>query len=216
MVILGLTGSIGMGKTTAAEGFRSFGIPVHDADATVHELMASDGAATEDILDVFPEAKKREPDGTLIIDRQVLAEAVFGNDEALKKLEAILHPLVREKEKAFLEKSAAEGAKMVVLDIPLLLETGGDKRCDGVVVVTAPADVQEKRVLKRPGMTPERLRLILARQVPDAEKLRRADFIINTNQDRKKSLREIEKVVSVASKWDGKHWAERETQERNA
>jgi dephospho-CoA kinase len=173
MFILGLTGSIGMGKTTTARLFAEEGVPVQDSDATVHTLY--EGEAVPAIERAFP--------GTAVdgkIDRQKLSAKVVNDAAALKRLEAIVHPLVRQSETRFLEQARARGEKIVVLDIPLLFETGGEKRVDAVVVVTASPEVQRKRVLERPGMTPEKLEALLEKQVPDAQKRRRADFIVDS------------------------------------
>jgi dephospho-CoA kinase len=174
MLVLGLTGSIAMGKSTTAGLFRASGVPVHDADAAVHALYG--GAAVAPVEAAFPGVAA---DGR--IDRERLAARVVGDPAALTRLEAIVHPLVRAAEAASLASAAAAGARRVVLDVPLLLETGGDARVDAVVVVTAPADVQRARALARPGMTEARLAAILARQMPDAEKRRRAHFLIDTS-----------------------------------
>jgi dephospho-CoA kinase len=174
MIILGLTGSIGMGKSTTADFFRALGVPVHDSDAVVHALYA--GRAAPLIEAAFPGTVTH---GT--VDRARLSAAVLGKPEALRRLEAIVHPLVREEETAFLEKARATRQPLVVLDIPLLFESGGEKRVDKVLVVTAPPEVQRARVLARPGMTAEKLDAILARQTPDAEKRARADFVVDTS-----------------------------------
>lgn len=205
MVILGLTGSIGMGKTTAAKTFRRLGVPVYDADQAVHDLMAPGGAAVEQVADLFPGAKT-DAGG---IDRIALGSRVFGDDTALRKLESILHPLVRGGENVFLRACARRGARMVVLDIPLLYETGGEDRCDAVVVVSAPAHVQRRRVLKRPGMTPAKLNAILARQVPDDVKRFLADFVVPTGLSRNLSLRTIAGIVKTVSTWRGRNWPPR-------
>jgi dephospho-CoA kinase len=175
MIVLGLTGSIGMGKSTTAKMFADAGVPVHDSDEAVHRLYA--GKAVPLVEQAFP--------GTTAsgsVDRLALAGRVLGDAAALKRLETIVHPLVRAEAEAFLAQNLAAGAPLVVLDIPLLFETGGRDRVDKVVVVTAPAEIQNARVLARPGMSEEKLASILARQVPDAEKRRRADFIIDTGQ----------------------------------
>ena len=175
MFILGLTGSIGMGKTATARMFAEEGVPVQDADAVVHALY--EGEATALIEAAFP--------GTTaggVVDRVKLGAQVIGNADAIKRLEAIVHPLVAQKRDQFLAESEKNGADVAVLDIPLLYETGGDKRCDAVAVVSAPAEVQRERVLTRPGMTEERFLAILAKQMPDAEKRRRADFIVDTSK----------------------------------
>jgi dephospho-CoA kinase len=176
MIILGLTGSIGMGKTTVGEFFAESGAMVYDADSAVHRLYA--GAAVPLIEAAFPGTTR---DGT--VDRARLAEQVVGDAAALKRLEAIVHPLVRREEEQFLAKAEADGAAVAVLDIPLLLETGGDKRCDAVVVVSAPAETQRARVIGRPGMSEEKFAGLLAKQMPDAEKRRRADFVVDTSRD---------------------------------
>lgn len=173
MIVLGLTGSIGMGKSTASTMFAEAGIPVYSADDAVHRLYG--GRAAPLIEAAFP--------GTVeagAVDRGKLSAAVLGDDAAMKKLEAIIHPLVREEEVRFIREAEMSGADIVLLDIPLLFETGGEKRVDHVVVVSAPAEVQRQRVLARPGMTAEKLDAILARQMPDAEKRARADFIIDS------------------------------------
>jgi dephospho-CoA kinase len=172
--ILGLTGSIGMGKSTTAAMFRAEGAPVYDADAAVHALYAGEAAPL--IEAAFPGATR---DGK--VDRTALA-AILGHDAAaFRRLEAIVHPLVRAQELAFVAAAARARAPVAVLDIPLLFETGGDARCDAILVVTAPEDVQRMRALARPGMTPARLEAILARQMPDAEKRRRAHFVVDTS-----------------------------------
>ena len=174
MFIIGLTGSLGMGKSTAARFFAEQGVPVHDADAVVHRLY--DGEAAAAIEAAFP--------GTVVngkVDRSRLAAVALVDRDALKKLEAIVHPLVLAAEQKLIAEAQLRGKKLVVLDIPLLFETGGDQRVDAVVVVSAPAEVQRSRVLARPGMTGEKLDAILARQMPDAEKRRRADFVVDTS-----------------------------------
>ncbi|TGP22164.1 MULTISPECIES: dephospho-CoA kinase [unclassified Mesorhizobium] len=175
MIVLGLTGSIGMGKSTTAKMFTDAGVPVHDSDETVHRLYA--GKAAPLVEAAFPGTTKAG-----VVDRARLAEKVLGDPAALKTLEAIIHPLVRADADAFLGLHRAAGAPIVVLDIPLLFETGGRGRVDKVVVVTAPAEVQRARVLERPGMSEEKFAAILAKQVPDAEKRRQADFIVDTGQ----------------------------------
>jgi dephospho-CoA kinase len=175
MFILGLTGSLGMGKSTTARFFIEEGVSVHDADAVVHRLY--EGEAVTAIEAAFPGTTA---DGK--VDRNKLAARVLGDHAALKRLEAIVHPLVHEAERRLLAEAEARGEKVAVLDIPLLFETGGDARVDAVVVVSAPLEVQHSRVLQRPGMTMEKLEAILAKQMPDAEKRRRADFIVDTSQ----------------------------------
>ncbi len=175
MIVLGLTGSIGMGKSTAAGMFRDEGVPVHDADEAVHRLYA--GSAAPLIEAAFPGSTV---DG--VVDRAALGKLVLGDAAAMKRLETIIHPLVRADTDAFLAGHRAAGAKLVVLDIPLLFETGGRDRVEKVVVVSAPADVQRDRVLARPGMTEEKFEAIRARQTPDEEKRRLADYVIDTSQ----------------------------------
>ncbi len=175
MFVLGLTGSLGMGKSTTARFFAEEGAPVYDADAAVHRLY--DGEAAGVIETAFPGTA---PGGK--VDRGRLAARVVDDPAALQRLESIVHPLVRAAETEFLGQAEAAGAKVAVLDIPLLLETGGDRRVDAIVVVSAPADVQRARVLERSGMTPEKLDALLARQLSDAEKRTRADFIVDTSE----------------------------------
>ena len=204
MIILGLTGSIGMGKTAAANSFRRLGIPVHDADREVHGLMAQGGEAVGIIGEMFPAAVHRG-----IVDRQLIAAEVFTDAKALARIEKVLHPLVRRREKKFLGRSAREGRSMVILDVPLLFETGGEERCDGIITVSAPLFVQRQRVLHRPGMTSKRLDSILARQMPDAEKRKRSDFVVLTGLGHDYSLLQIQKIVGLTSCWQGKHWPPR-------
>jgi len=177
MIVLGLTGSIGMGKSTTARMFVDEGVPVYDSDAAVHALYASGGAAVAPVEAAFPGVVV---DGA--IDRTRLSAAVMGDSEALAVLESIVHPLVGAHRIGFFEDARARGADIVVLDVPLLYETGGDRKVDKVVVVSAPADVQRQRVLARPGMDPTKFEAILARQTPDAEKRARADFVIDTGR----------------------------------
>jgi dephospho-CoA kinase len=188
MFILGLTGSLGMGKSTTAKFFAEEGVPVHDADAAVHRLY--EGAAVPLIEAAFP--------GTTAggkVDRTKLGQRVVGNAAAIKQLEAIVHPLVRAEEERFLAEAAAKGAEIVVLDVPLLFETGGDTRCDAVVVVSAPADVQRQRAMERPGMTEEKLTALLAKQVPDAEKRARADFVVDSGQGFDAARRQVREIL---------------------
>ncbi|KQQ89605.1 dephospho-CoA kinase [Aureimonas sp. Leaf324] len=188
MKVLGLTGSIGMGKSTTAEMFEALGVPVHSADAAVHRLYA--GRAAPLVEARFPGTVR---DG--VVDRAALGARVLGDAEALAALEAIVHPLVREEERAFLEAAREAGAPLAVLDIPLLFETGGEGRVDAVLVVTAPPDVQRARVLARPGMTAERFEKILTSQMPDAEKRRRADFVIDTGEGLEPARAAVRRIV---------------------
>jgi len=192
MFVLGLTGSVGMGKSTTARFFAEAGVPVHDADAVVHRLY--EGEAVAAIAEAFP--------GTITdgkIDRTKLAARVLGDAAALKRLEDIVHPLVHEAERKLLVEAQARGDKVALLDIPLLFETGGDKRVDAVVVVTAPPDVQRARVMERPGMTLEKLESILARQMPDAEKRARADFVVDTSQGFEAARAEVRAILDAVA-----------------
>lgn len=192
MLVLGLTGSIGMGKTETAKMFRSLGIPVFDADAAVHQLYAKGGAAVAAVEQAFPGVTV---DGA--IDRNRLGQAVLGNADAIAALEKIVHPLVRQAQIDFRSRAEAEGADIAVLDIPLLYETGGEARVEKVVVVSAPADVQRKRVLQRPGMTEEKLDAILAKQLPDPEKRARADFVIETDRGLDDAMQQVKALVET-------------------
>jgi dephospho-CoA kinase len=198
MIVLGLTGSIGMGKSTAAATLRRLGVPVHDADATVHRLLGPGGAAVALVARAFPgsaveDARTRR----MRIDRAVLGRLVFADAAALHRLEAILHPLVRMDEQRFRRRMASRHCRLVVLDIPLLFESGGDRRCDATLVVTAPARIQRARVMARKGMTEERFATILAKQMPDAEKRRRADFVVRTGLGRNATLRHLAEIVRL-------------------
>ncbi|RWC52238.1 dephospho-CoA kinase [Mesorhizobium sp.] len=175
MIVLGLTGSIGMGKSTTAKMFAEAGVPVHDSDETVHRLYAGKAAPLVEVA--FPGTTSAGE-----VDRAKLGARVLGDAAALKRLETIIHPLVRADADAFLARHRKSGAPIAVLDIPLLFETGGRNRVDKVVVVTASPETQRERVLARPGMTEEKLASILAKQVPDAEKRKLADFVVDTGQ----------------------------------
>ena len=192
MFVLGLTGSIGMGKSAAAAMLRRMGLPLHDADKAVHRLLAKGGAAVAAIEAAFPDVVI---DGAA--DRQRLGAQVFEDRAALERLEAILHPAVRRAARAFLRQQARRGQDLVVLDIPLLFETGGEALCDAVIVVSAPRFVQQARVLSRPGMTPARLRAIQAKQMPDRDKRRRADFVVNTGLSKAETLRQLRAIVTL-------------------
>jgi len=192
MKILGLTGSIGMGKSTAAAMLRRLGVPVHDADATVHRLLAKGGAAVPAIEAAFP--------GVVVegaVDRHELGRQVFGQPAQLRRLEAILHPLVRRAETAFLKRHRRRRTPLVVLDIPLLFETGGHANMDAVVVVSAPVDMQRERVLARPGMSPERLDAILAQQMADAEKRARAHFVVDTSKGLEPARAQVAEIIEA-------------------
>jgi dephospho-CoA kinase len=192
MFILGLTGSVGMGKSVTARFFAEAGVPVHDADAAVHRLY--EGVAVPAIEAAFP--------GTITdgkVDRTKLSARVLGDGAALKRLEAIVHPLVRESEQQLLADAERRGEKVAVLDIPLLFETGGERRVDAVVVVSAPPEVQRARVLARPGMTVEKLEAILAKQMPDAEKRRRADFIVDTSRGFDAAREQVRAILAAVA-----------------
>jgi len=192
MFVLGLTGSIGMGKSTTARFFSEAGVPVHDADATVHRLY--EGAAVPVIEAAFPGTT-----GDRKVDRDKLAKRVLGDAAALERLEAIVHPLVRAAEQAFLANAEAAGASVAVLDIPLLFETGGQDRVDAVVVVSAPADVQRARAFERPGMTENKFDAILAKQTPDEEKRRRADFVVDTSKGFDAARAEVDAILRAVA-----------------
>jgi len=193
VIVLGLTGSIGMGKSTAAGMLRRMRVPLFDADAEVHRQLAPGGAAVAQVEHAFPGV--RTPEGG--IDRKRLGERVFGKPEALRRLEGILHPMVRAAEKRFVARARARGEPLVVLDIPLLFETRGTGRCDYVLVVSAPARLQRQRVIRRPGMTPVRFADILRAQMPDREKRRRADFVVATALGRAGTLRQLQAIVRI-------------------
>ncbi|HTS93479.1 MAG TPA: dephospho-CoA kinase [Stellaceae bacterium] len=193
MIVLALTGSLGMGKSTAAAMLRRMQVPVWDADAEVHRLLGPGGDAVAEVAREFPGALLGDR-----IDRKRLGARVFGDAVALRRLEAILHPKVRAAERRFLQGCRRRRAPIVVLDIPLLFETGGEKRVDGVIVVSAPAWLQRQRVLRRPGMSADRLRAVLAQQVPDAQKRRRADWVIPTGLGKAATRRRLREVLRAA------------------
>ena len=192
MFILGLTGSLGMGKSTTARFFAEEGVPVHDADAVVHRLY--EGEAAGAIEAAFP--------GTTAggkVDRDQLAARVLGDSAALRRLETIVHPLVQEAERRLLAEAEARGEKIAVLDIPLLFETGGEERVDAVVVVSAPPEVQRSRALERPGMTVDKLDAILAKQMPDSEKRRRADFVVDTSRGFETARAQVRAILDAVA-----------------
>ncbi|WP_036260744.1 dephospho-CoA kinase [Methylocapsa aurea] len=199
MFVLGLTGSIGMGKSTTAAMFRAEGIMVHDSDAAVHALYS--GEAAPAIEAAFPGTA---PSG--IVDRGLLGARVIGDPAAFKQLEAIVHPLVAAKTEAFVAQAAQAGEKLIVLDVPLLFETGGDRKVDAVVLVSAPETVQKARVAERKGMTPERLAVILGRQMPDAEKRLRSHFIIDSSRGFPAAEREVRAVLRALAGAAGCAW----------
>jgi dephospho-CoA kinase len=200
--VLGLTGSIGMGKSATAAIFRRLGVPVHDADAAVHALYR--GRAAPLIEAAFP--------GTVaegVVDRAALGRVVLGSPERLKQLEGIVHPLVRAQEEGFLARAVASGASVAVLDIPLLLETGAQGRCDAILVVTAPGSVQEERVLARADMTREKFEAIRLKQMPDAEKRRRAHFLVETGRGHAAAEAQVRDILKALAGRPGRVLAER-------
>lgn len=203
MIVLGLTGSIAMGKSAAAAQFRRLGLPVHDADAAVHRLLGPGGQAVAAVEAAFPGVGCDTPQGRRV-DRAALGRIVFSDKTRLRALEAVLHPGVHREERRFLALAARRRCRLVVLDIPLLFETGAERRCDAVAVVSAPSLVQRQRALRRPGMDAARLAAILAQQMPDAEKRRRADFTIPTGQGRRFSLRAIRRILAIVRQRRGR------------
>ena len=201
MRILGLTGGIAMGKSKAARQLRRMGLPLHDADAAIHRLYAPGGAALAAVARCFPQAIVAGR-----IDRQRLGREVFGKPVALKELERILHPLVRRQTLDFLQRHARRGTALVVLDIPLLFETGGEAFCDYVVTVSAPPFLQRQRALRRPGMTPAKLAAILTRQTPDRVKRRRSDYVVPTGLGYGFALRHLRQAVRLAGKAPSRAW----------
>jgi dephospho-CoA kinase len=201
MVIVGLTGSIGMGKSTAARMLREMGVPVYDADAAVHALQAPGGPALPPIEAAFPGVVKAG-----VLDRQALGARVFGDKAALRKLEAIVHPLVAQRQRAFLKRAARRGVPLVVLDIPLLFEGRGERRVDATLVVSAPAFLQRQRVLGRPGMTQEKFAGILRQQVPDRTKRRLATVVIPTGLGLAPTRMALAKAVAALGKRPGRCW----------
>jgi len=189
--VIGLTGSIGMGKSTAAAMLQRLGLPIFDADATVHRLFARGGAAVAPVEAAFPGVVV---DGA--VNRAALGPRVFGNPEALRRLERIVHPLVGQAERAFLRRAGLQRRRLAVRDVPLLFETGGNRRCDATIVVSAPAHVQAQRVLRRPGMTMERLNQVRRQQMPDAQKRRRADFVVPTGLGKRATWTRLSAIVS--------------------
>ncbi len=197
MIVVGLTGSIGMGKSVAAAMLRDMGVPTHCSDEAVHELLGPGGAA---VVPVAAEFRGTLNEKDKSIDRAALGAVVFGNDENRRKLEAIVHPLVIDLQRKFLADHARLRTPVVVLDIPLLFETGADARVDYTIVVSAPPFIQRQRVLARPGMTPEKFESILATQMPDAEKRGRADFVVETGIGMAEARRELKKIIDSLRK----------------
>lgn len=193
MILIGLTGSIGMGKSETARMLRRLGVPVYDADAAVHALYARGGAAVAPIAAAFPAAVRDR-----MVDRAVLSRLVVGREPEIRRLERIVHPLVRQSQRRFLRRAMAARRPAVALDIPLLFETGGERRVDFVIVVSAPAFLQRQRVLRRPGMTPEKLAGILSRQMSDAAKRRRADVVLPSGLGRRFALDRLRRALDRA------------------
>jgi dephospho-CoA kinase len=191
MVVIGLTGSLGMGKSTTARFFAEAGLPVHDADLAVHRLYAGEAAPL--IERAFPGTT-----GAAGVDRNALAKRVLGDAAAFRRLETIVHPLVRREEIRFLDEAEKAGAPVAILDIPLLFETGADRRVDAIVVVTAPAEVQRARAFERTDMTEEKFQALLAKQMPDAEKRRRADFVVDTSGGFDSTRAQVHAIVNAA------------------
>jgi dephospho-CoA kinase len=192
MIVVGLTGSIAMGKSDTLKMFAELGVPIFDADAEVHALYEAGGGAVPAIAAAFPEAVH---DGR--VDRAILSQIISEDPTSLARLEAVVHPLVRERQQRFLEVAKSAGAKLVVLDIPLLFETGGERRVDKVVVVSAPAAEQRRRALARPGMSEEKLAQILARQMPDGEKRQRADYVVDSGAGHDRARAQVHAIVTA-------------------
>ncbi|MBM3597383.1 MAG: dephospho-CoA kinase [Alphaproteobacteria bacterium] len=196
MIVLGLTGSIGMGKSAAATVLRQLGVPVHDADQAVHRLLGPGGSAVPRIAELFPQAIV-SADGGVRVDRRALGAVVFGRPDLLKRLEAILHPLVRRSEQTFIRAHRSRRVGTVAIDVPLLFETGTEKRCDAAILVTAPAAVQAHRVLARPGMTSERFAAVRKLQMPERDKRRRADFVVMTGLSKRLTRDRLTAIVRL-------------------
>jgi dephospho-CoA kinase len=206
MMIVGLTGSMAMGKSTAANYLKSRGVPVFDSDAAVHALY--EGEAVETIEQAFPGVAQGGR-----VDRKKLGEAIAGDAEALARLEAIVHPMVRRKQRDFILTEELRGADLVILDIPLLFESGAERLCDAVIVVSAPEEVQRERLAARKGMTPEKIDDLLSRQMPDAEKRARADFVVDTSGTIPESRAQLDRILATLRQQEGqkiKVWRELE------
>jgi dephospho-CoA kinase len=211
MFLLGLTGSIGMGKSETARIFQRLGVPVYDADAAVHQLYSEGGAAVPLIEAAFPGSTAGGA-----VDRGILSQSVFGDPQAIKRLEEIVHPLVAKMEMEFLKQRSERGTPIVVLDIPLLFETHREGSFDAVVVVSAPEEVQRARVAARPGMTGDKLVAVLARQMPDVEKRKRADFVIETGAGIDYATHQVKRVLAMIAEREPKAWRARQAQEIKA
>lgn len=205
MLVLGLTGSLAMGKSRTAAMFMAYGVPVFDSDAAVHGLYAPGGAAVPPVLRLFKDCGSTDEG----IDRQALGRRVLADGNAMKALERIVHALVRTSQRAFLEKQAREGCWLAVLDIPLLYESGGDRRCDRTAVVSASPYAQRYRALARPGMTVQRLETLLGKQMPDPQKRGRADFVIHSGGDRGRLSRSVEEILREMRKLEPHAWPTR-------
>lgn len=201
MVIVGLTGSIGMGKSETARMFRELGVPVYDADAAVHAIYAPGGPAVEPLEQAFPGVT-----GENGVDRDELSKRVLNDREALRKLEAIVHPLVGLEQVKFLQAAARDNAEIVIIDVPLLYETGGEERVDCVVVVSAPYELQRERVLARPGMTEEKFQAIFAKQVPDAQKRERADYVVESDKGLDAAFDRVKEILPELCKREARVW----------
>lgn len=192
MIVLGITGSIGMGKSTISAMLEEMGVPVHDSDAAVHKALSPEGSAFEEVAVTFPDAWDKK---TKTLDRKKLGALVFGDDAKRKALEAIVHPAVWDSQNKFLMTQKRMERKIVAMDIPLLFETGAEKRVDKVIVASAPPDIQKRRVLSRPNMTEEKFAAILSSQMNDIEKRARADYIVETGLGLAHSRRTLQKIL---------------------
>lgn len=211
MVIVGLTGSIGMGKSETARMFRELGVRVYDADAAVHRIYEAGGPAVAPLEAAFPGVSDENG-----VNRDELSKHVLDNPDAMKKLESIVHPLVAQEQINFLRDAAAAGEEIVVVDVPLLYETGGEARVDCVVVVSAPYELQKQRVLERPGMTAEKFAAIVAKQVPDAEKRDRADFIVESDKGLDAAFAQVKAMLPKLKACQARVWAQTEARLRAA
>ena len=197
MIVIGITGSIGMGKTTASNMLREASIPVHDSDAAVHWLLGPKGKAVAEVGKFFPETLKTDAAGEPYIDREILGRSVFADRSRKKVLENILHPLIRKDSDRFKAEMQKRGHRIVALDIPLLFEIGEEKRVDVTVCVTAPHELQKERVLSRPGMTAEKFDRIVAGQLPDAEKRKRADYVVDSDKGFEAMRQQLTQIVNA-------------------
>lgn len=204
MIVVGLTGSIGMGKTTAAAMLRDMGIPVHDADEETHRLLGANGGAVTPVVRAFPETLKIDAEGRPYIDRHILGRIVFADRAKKRILEEILHPMVRAESDAFKKEMRRAGHEIVALDIPLLFETGGEDRVDVTICVTASPEVQRERVMARPGMTKDMFDKIVSGQMTDSEKRERADFILETDKGLDDTRLQLQKIIDKIASRGGK------------